>query len=120
MRNCGLEMWSRAEKRGRRWELEKKWFQKETPRSLRRLMGKKVKHSKKRRGRGATGEPVTEPKLPDTGWAVHLARCRGARGICTGRLQDREGDRGKLHPKLRQEKGTFSSDENSFLSTSPN
>lgn len=95
MRNCGLEMWSGAEKRGRRWELEKKWFQKETPRSLRRLMGKKVKHSKERRGRGATGEPVTEPKLPDTGWAVHLARCRGARGICTDGKASGQGGRSR-------------------------
>lgn len=52
-----------------------KWFQKETLRSLRRLMGKKVKHPKERRGGGATGEPVPEKKLAKTGWTVYSARC---------------------------------------------
>lgn len=106
------------EKRGRGRELKRKGFQKETLRSLRRFLEEKVNTLRMEKK-----EPWVGRDSEETGhhrWEMHSAKWGGEGWQGLEVTPDTESDKGYLHVRPRQTKGTFSSDENNFLPTSSN
>lgn len=132
--NSGLETWTGAEKRGGGRELERKSFKRRL-RSLRRLSerltekeGMIRRESVRLQGeeRWGSGRGAREGQGPRRNWStqareVCLTRWgRGDSGYLHGMTPGHWGDQGYIETRLWQETGTFSSDENNFLPTSPN
>lgn len=67
--------------------------------------------------RGVAGK---KEETDQHGWKMHPQAPQGGEEGLRESAWDMKGDRGGTDTRMRHQKGTFSSDENNFLPTSPN